>query len=299
MSARLSTVAICLSALLWVSHDRVQAAAPLSDLQVARKANPAKLVDRGIQLYYEGRYQKSLKTLAKSLRDPSLSDSRRIGALQYQAFCQVALGDSKAAKVTFVRILESRPEFRLPAGTAPKIVSLFEEIAAGMAPEKAPEPPRLSHTPPAEAQRDAPVVLEAQVDNPPAAAQVVLRHRHDAKAPYSRLGMSPQRDGRYQATVPAPLASEPTELAYIIYLVDGEGRRLTSVGSEAEPVRIPLRAPTPAVDPDEKDKGTSIHWWIWPVVAAVAVGAGVAIGLTLANSSEDTGTALVRIQIVE
>ena len=298
MSARLSTVAICLWALLWVSHDRVQAASALPVLKVARKANPAKMVDRGIQLYYEGRYQKALKTLVKSLRNPALSDSRRIGALQYQAFCQVALGDNKAAEVTFVRILEMRPEFRLPAGTAPKIVSLFKEIAIGMAPTKVPDPPRLVHTPPAEAQRDAPVVLEAQLDNPPDAAQVVLRHRHDAKAPYSRLGMNPQRDGRYQATVPAPLAGEPTELAYYLYLVDGEGRRLTSVGSKAKPIRIPLRTP-PKVDPDREDEGTSIHWWIWPVVGAVVVGAGLAIGLTLAGSSSETGTALVRIQVVE
>ncbi len=116
---------------------------------------PGELVDRGIGMYLEGRYEKARDLLLKALKfkHEELERNRRLGALSYLAFCQIALGDTPAARESFERLLTLEPDYRLPAGTSPKIVKLFEEVRAKMPKKIAPLPviakePPMGVTPP-------------------------------------------------------------------------------------------------------------------------------------------------------
>jgi tetratricopeptide (TPR) repeat protein len=291
-------------AALWVFWASADVGPALSEaptrpaVQLARKSSAARLVDRGIQFYYEGRYQNALKLLMKALRSQSLDPARRLGALQYQAFCQVALGNSEGARATFTLILKQTPEFRLAAGTAPKIIKLFEEVLANMTPVAPPPAPSLAHSPPASLTPGRATVLEAIGQHLPDDSRVVVFYRWDASAPYSRQHMRREPDGRWTANLPAHLGTGPAQLSYYLVASDASERQLATAGDQNSPLALHgASPPPPPAEPEEE--GTSIHWWIWPVVGAVLVGAGLAVGLTLASGGEKTGEALVRFDLVD
>ncbi len=263
---------------------------------LARQPAAAALVDRGLELYYSGRYRKALKIFKEAFKTGKLGGARRIAALQYRAFCHVALGETDAARATFRSLLETKPDFRLPTGTAPKIVRLFEQVQATMAPP--PPEPRLQHRPPAAPLAAGGVELQARLQHAPAGAQLVLRYRHDPRSPYNRLPMRPAGGDRYQAQVPAPVAPGSQALEYYLVLRDTTGEALLAEGSAGQPFRLAYAAP-PAGQDGGADEGISAHWWIWPVVGAVVLGSGLALGLTLADGGGSKGSALVQFELVD
>jgi tetratricopeptide (TPR) repeat protein len=110
---------------------------------------PGELVDQGIGMYLEGRYEKAVELLYKALdyNEKDLGRNRRLGALSYLAFCQIALGDMPGARENFKTLLAMEPAFRLPAGTSPKIVKVFEDVRAKM-PKKIVSKPPIEEKPP-------------------------------------------------------------------------------------------------------------------------------------------------------
>lgn len=98
------------------------------------EAQPGELVDTGISMYLEGRYERARDLLLKALKfkEEELGRNRRLGALAYLACCQIALGDVPAAQNSFKRLLTLEPDYRLPAGTSPKIVAVFEKVRSQM-----------------------------------------------------------------------------------------------------------------------------------------------------------------------
>jgi tetratricopeptide (TPR) repeat protein len=117
--------------------------------QVFAQEKPGELVDTGITMYLEGRYEKARDLLLKALKlkEEKLEHNRRLGALQYLAFCQIALGDTGGARKSFQRLLTLETTYRLPAGTSPKIVAVFEEVRAQM-PKKIEVKPIVEEKPP-------------------------------------------------------------------------------------------------------------------------------------------------------
>lgn len=109
----------------------------------AAQEQPGELVDRGIGMYLEGRYEKAMELLYKALdfNEKDLGRNRRMGALSYLAFCQIALGDMAGARENFKALLAMEPAYRLPAGTSPKIVKVFEDVRAKMPKKIEPQPP--------------------------------------------------------------------------------------------------------------------------------------------------------------
>jgi hypothetical protein len=116
---------------------------------VAAEEKPGELVDRGISMYLEGRYEKAMELLYKALdyKGVELERNRRLGALSYLAFCQIALGDMPGARENFKSLLTVEPAYRLPAGTSPKIVKVFEDVRAKM-PKKIEPKPVIEEKPP-------------------------------------------------------------------------------------------------------------------------------------------------------
>ncbi|HOX45332.1 MAG TPA: tetratricopeptide repeat protein [Myxococcota bacterium] len=256
----------------------------------------AKQVDQAIQLYYEGRYQKAEQALLKALESPDLDAGRKLGALQYLAFCQVAMGDVESARQTFDRVLTLRPDFVLPAGTPPKISNLFEEVKATRTPPPPPEPPTIKHQAPPGGGEPRSVDVEARVARLPEGGQVVVAYRFNQRSDWSRLRMTPADGGRFTASLPAPASPADRRVEYFLEVLDRDGQRQAQAGGEDEPLQVAF-ATLPAPPPPKKDddSGPSIHWWLWPVVGVVLLGAGLAIGLTVGGDSESTG--LVRVQI--
>ncbi len=266
---------------------------PSSEIRLARRPSAAKLVDRGVQFYYEGRYQKAQKLLKQALNSGRLNKTRRTGAMQYLAFCQVALGKNNRARDTFNDILDAHPAFRLPAGTAPKILKLFEVVkAARPAPELLAD---IHHEQPSSGRPDSPTRIEASVENMPKGGALYAHYRHNEASPFSRLEMRPTPEGHYRAILPAAPAGKSQELSYYLALKDAQGQAKGALGSSAEPLRVPMRNETAGGDKDKPKikKEESSTWWIWAVVGTVAVGAaaGVAIALTLPGNDEPTGRA--------
>ena len=110
--------------------------------RTAAAPQPGELVDKGITMYLEGRYEKARDLLLKALKfkGEQLERNRRLGALSYLAFCQIALGDMPAARESFKRLLTLESAYRLPAGTSPKIITVFERVRAKMPKKLAPKP---------------------------------------------------------------------------------------------------------------------------------------------------------------
>jgi tetratricopeptide (TPR) repeat protein len=265
-----------------------------------RTASPgaAQQVDQAIQLYHEGRYRQAEQLLLRALEAPELDESRKLGALQFLAFSQVAQGDLDAAGMTFERLLGLRPDFVLPAGTPPKIVTLFEKVRAAQPPPPRPEPPGLAHDPPAGGGAPRPLTLVAEVNRMPVGGQVSVAYRTNPRSPFSRMSLEDRGEGRYAVDLPAPVSPEDRQVEYFLELLGAEGQVLAGAGEDDEPLRVafapaPPPLETPAKDGDEG--GVSVHWWLWPVVGAVLLGAGLAIGLTVGGGGEPTGSIRVRI----
>jgi tetratricopeptide (TPR) repeat protein len=116
----------------------------------AAQEKPGEVVDRGISLYLEGRYEKAMELLYKALdyNEKDLGRNRRLGALSYLAFCQTALGDMPGARENFKTLLTMEPDYRLPAGTSPKIVRVFEDVRSKIPKKIEPQPPIEEKPPP-------------------------------------------------------------------------------------------------------------------------------------------------------
>jgi tetratricopeptide (TPR) repeat protein len=116
----------------------------------AAQEKPGELVDRGIGMYLEGRYEKAMELLYKALdyNEKDLGRNRRLGALSYLAFCQIALGDMAGARENFKTLLAMEPDYRLPAGTSPKLVKVFEDVRSKMPKKIDPRPPIEEKPPP-------------------------------------------------------------------------------------------------------------------------------------------------------
>ena len=118
--------------------------------EASAQEKPGDLVDRGIGMYLEGRYEKAMELLYKALdfNEKDLGRNRRLGALSYLAFCQIALGDMAGARENFRILLKMEPDYRLPAGTSPKLVKVFEDVRSKMPKKIEPKPPLEDQPPP-------------------------------------------------------------------------------------------------------------------------------------------------------
>jgi tetratricopeptide (TPR) repeat protein len=261
---------------------------------LAGPPSAAKLVDRGIQHYLDGRYDQAVQLLSKALKQKDLDQSRRLGALQYLAFSQVALGEHQAAKEAFIQLLTEQPNFQSPAGTSPKIVEVFEEARKNVAPPPPLVLPSVDHDPPLRNLVGTSVAIEATVDHLPPSHQLVVLYRYDATSKFNIMNMRPGLDGRFTVALPAPIDPKAPAVLYYLELRDGDGAKVAGAGEPKDLFRVPYFLPPKP----KEEEGISVHWWIWPVVGAVLLGAGLAVGLSLAGRGGDTGKAIVTVTVV-
>ncbi len=270
----------------------------MADHEPSSSAEQAKQVDQAIQLYYDGRYEKALKLFKKALSSQRLTKIRTIGALQYLAYCEIALGDQQGAIRTFRRLLILKPEFRLPAGTAPKIYSLFKQVKASMPRHDTQPLARLaiSHEAPKVGVAGKSLILRAKTNMMPKGGQLLVRYRYGTTGQYSRIQMEAGPHDTYMATIPPALGNKTNTLSYFICLIDSDDNKIGGAGSKERPFEVPLTPPQEKPK-QAKSSGTSYHWWLWPVVGVVLVGTGLVVGLTLAKDNTPTGSAHVHFTL--
>ena len=72
---------------------------------MAQENSPSLQIKKGIQLYLDGHYRKAQKELKQAIDAGGLEKNLKIGAYQYLAFSQVALGNTDGAIASFQKIL--------------------------------------------------------------------------------------------------------------------------------------------------------------------------------------------------
>jgi tetratricopeptide (TPR) repeat protein len=81
------------------------------------------------EAYYEGRYSDAITALERVVERKDAKPAVQKAALKTIAFCQFLLGDNRAAKEAWLRLLAIDPEYKVdPVEASPEIVRFFERI---------------------------------------------------------------------------------------------------------------------------------------------------------------------------
>lgn len=97
----------------------------------ADKADPAHLLERGKDLYFENDFQAAVDILERTLADGCLPDDLKVRALQYKAFSLEALNKHSPARATWAQLLELQPDFRIdPADASRELIEAFKDVRA-------------------------------------------------------------------------------------------------------------------------------------------------------------------------
>ncbi len=260
----------------------------------AQQGGAGRLVDRGVQAYLEGDYEKA-RTLLEQALSTRMEMARLLGAMQYLGFALVALGEEEQASLVFYRLLDLSPHLALPAGTPPKIGRVFEEVAGKW--RAAHPPPVIHHQPAAEAKAGVSQAVTARVEHLRDNEQVLLLYRDGADSSTNQKEMKRQPDGTLEAVLPAPLADAPLERSYQIEVRAADGALMARAPKDgAFRVSFPPPAGSGA---REEEKPHRTTWWIWAVAGAVVAGAAVGLGVGLSGHGSEGGRAIVHIQVNE
>lgn len=254
---------------------------------------PDRLVAQGVQAYLQGEYRESCRLLQLALAAQPTGE-KLLGALQYLAFSQLALGQVERGKKTFRRLLQLRPDFRLPAVTPPKIVRVFSRVKSDWQASH----PRVTwrHQPPAQGRLGAPLLLTVGVSGAPAGARVRVRWQDGEGGPWNQRQLQLDAAGSWSVTLPSPAGDRALGRRYYLELVSQQGRILARLPAAANRnFEIFYQPPAPVVE-EEK---SSTPWWVWALLGAVVAGAGAGLAVGLTSGGSSGGTALVRIQVVE
>jgi len=251
------------------------------------------MVDRGIQLYLEGRYEDAQDFFERALAREDLELNRRLGAFQYLAFCHIALGNFTTARLTFRKLLKLKPDYRLPAGTAPKIVDVFDKVRKQVIAET-PLVTVIEHSAPQEGTLGTSTELIANVKNLPPEAKLIAYYRYDKLSDYSRKTMKKGKAGVFTASLPSPMNTDQGELIYRILARDKGGKILASTAPASDPHLVAF---SKAKSGKKKKESESSTWWIWVLVGGVVAGAAVGLGVGLTRGGTDNGRAIVTIEV--
>ena len=251
----------------------------------------AALVEKGVKAYLEGEYEGACRVLEQAL-EAGLDDERRAYALQYLAFGKVALGQRKQAERAFGRLLRLKPNFRLPAATAPKIVAVFERARTSWEKTR----PRIVPVIVSAGAKHAsePMRVVVRVLNPPADASVFLRWRDGESGGFGSRRLAKTERG-YEAVLAPPLQL-PVKRYYYLELADGDGRVIDrypgTAGAELLVVEFERGGEPQAV------KNNAVPWWVWVLAGVAVAGAGAGVAVWLSSSgSRPGGRAIVEIVV--
>lgn len=260
----------------------------------AQEGNP--LIQVGAEQYDELRFEEALQTLSAALVRAGNTEEDLATIYRLLAFTYLALGREEEAAGAYRKLLGIRPSFTPGTDVSPRIRSFFTRVreqweAEGRPGLPPPAPVTIAHRSPAQAERNEPIELRAELEDPGGrVASVVLAYRRGTEDVFQRLDTQFE-DGAYVATIPGDDVGPPL-VEYYFEGLDSTGLPVVSRGDVAAPLRVAV--------PEE---GSSIfaQWWFW-VGAAVIVGGAVTAGILLAGDGggggggADQGTFIIEIR---
>jgi tetratricopeptide (TPR) repeat protein len=250
----------------------------------------SKPVEKARQLIEEAEFEPALKVINEALGSPDNSDAVLVQLYELQGTAYLFLSKEDKARASFERLLQADPDHQLPKSTSNKIRSLFEQVRAERKPVK------LTHATVTTAKPGERLDVRAQISDVPQGAKTRLYYRRAGTEGYSSTSFAAE-GADYVAKVPAfelPVEDAEYALEYYLEVGDATGRRVAGVGDALSPLRVRISAkaepaaptgPAPAVAQDES---WYQKWWVWTIVGAVVVGAGVGAGVALTQPKDAT-----------
>jgi hypothetical protein len=86
------------------------------------------------ELYQALKYPQALERLELAQQVPGQSSEQQAEVFAWVARCQIALGRGGAARSSFQRVLQLRPDYDLGKGLSPKITEVFESVKSETVP---------------------------------------------------------------------------------------------------------------------------------------------------------------------
>ena len=272
---------------------------------VARAQTDNEDINRGIKLFNDLEYQKSIEQLKRALgKQQNLTKQELTEAYKFLAFDYIVLGNEAEAERHVKELLKLDPWFELDPMSSPRFLDFFAKVKKSMPPppkrvatltatgERSPVEMTYTTSPSQHATKDAPLTFVVGIADPERRhARIVLLHRKKGGKEYSTVSARRVDNGRYEIILPGLLVQEPT-IEFYIAAEDEQGNKIGLLGSPQVPLAIDVSEP----------EGTPVYatWWFWTGIGA-AVAAGVVTAIVLSNGSSNppgsnTGTVIIHPQ---
>ncbi|HEY0882211.1 MAG TPA: hypothetical protein VGD87_11800 [Archangium sp.] len=254
---------------------------------------------RAAQQVDEGDFEDAVRTIEKGIDQPDLTDDQLAEMYRLLGLSHLYLGNEDKARDAFEKLLQARPDYELPKAAPPKIRTLYARIKDDIRKRRV-RPVTLNLTPVIDAPGNAPVIVEARIEDMALGAKAKLFYRRAGVESFSSIDFVRGKGDRtaYTATVPAfevPSEDRAYEVEYFVEVADAAQRRLAGRGDSYNPLsfRVAAKAATegPVAEPTPLYKSP----WLWIGIGVVAAGA-VTAGVLVATGNQ-TGTLPVKIQI--
>jgi len=229
------------------------AAAPVT-AQPDPNATAETLLRQGQKLYKEMEFERAIPLANAALARPEITPNQKLDAYVLQGSCYAIIGETLEAEKAFRMLLRGRPEYDLPADTAPKILSLFRKVQTeersirdqlrALEAENTVKGLKLLGNHPTEAPGGRPLQFGYRLQDPTAAVDTMrVMYRRQSESAYAFVAMKRDAEGVWRGAVPAEwTASESGFTAEFYVLTAGPLGELLRDGSAAKPFAVKVSA---------------------------------------------------------
>lgn len=229
-------------------------------------------------------YERVIKRADEALRSPALSRAQRIEALRLKGASHAVLGETAAAAKTFERLLTVDPRFRMPRGTSPRILAVFEPTRARWLLERETAlrerlgadlaAMRLEVSLPSQPRGGVPLPVSVQLVDPKRlATEVRVFYRRRGTRSYSVVsGRTHGAQTRIDIPAVFTASKTPYELDVYVEVLHESGVALLRKGNATGPLSLAMR-------PGSVPRPVPIYkrWWFWVGTAVLSVALPVLI----------------------
>jgi tetratricopeptide (TPR) repeat protein len=271
----------------------------LPTLCLAEVAPRSEAIERAQGQLDQGDFEEAVKTLDAGLEGAELTDDQLVELYRLLGLAHLYLGNEPEARSAFEKLLQARPEYELPRSAPPKIRALYTRIKDDVKKRRV-RPVTLSVQPPTTVEGDAPLSVDAVIEDLALGARAKLFYRRAGAQSYASVDFVREKGAKtdYRAQVPGfalPAEQAGYEVEFYVEVADAAQRRLAGRGDPFNPLTFQVLAkqapqvPVPASTPWYQ------NGWVW-----VGVGVGVAAvttGAVLLATQKQTASLPIKIQI--
>jgi hypothetical protein len=267
-------------------------------------------LDRAIELTLEMKYPEALKLANQALKSSSSGPEELAKAYEIQGMCLASLGKTKAAVLSFRRLLAIDPGFRFGENISPKIAEPFDQALKESKDQKKIS---LAHTAPEKEVAVKKLALKASLEADPLAMVKRIRMRYQVDGGKQKR-KTKRIKGTGQVVMKFSRKLKAKEIRYWFEGINRHGGVLARAGTEKEPFTVKIQLPVVAVSPvvkkklepdppappspvlppekkpPEDDEGGAWYeqWWLWTGVGVLVTG-GIVAAVLAADLGEPSG----------